>query len=175
MKKPQQKPRWPPYHMVIVNCLWFPVHLLGHFRRNLRREIHPSPHLSQLLYHPNLTVMLSATCLYGDLLMDWFGFHIQALFSFPLILHPPACMCAKSRQSGPTLCDPKDCSLPGSSVHGILSFPFPYEMGFQLSSNSVMSNSLGSNCTYLTEFLWGLNGLIEVKCFTIAWNTASSM
>ena len=23
-------------------------------------------------------------------------------------------------QSGPTLCDPMDCSLPGSSVHGIL-------------------------------------------------------
>ena len=28
--------------------------------------------------------------------------------------------CAKSRQSCPTLCDPLDRSLPGSSVHGIL-------------------------------------------------------
>ena len=27
---------------------------------------------------------------------------------------------AKSRQSCPTLCDPMDCSPPGSSVHGIL-------------------------------------------------------
>ena len=27
---------------------------------------------------------------------------------------------AKSLQSCPTLCDPMDCSLPGSSVHGIL-------------------------------------------------------
>ena len=27
---------------------------------------------------------------------------------------------AKSLQSYPTLCDPTDCSLPGSSVHGIL-------------------------------------------------------
>ena len=27
---------------------------------------------------------------------------------------------AQSLQSCPTLCDPKDCSLPGSSVHGIL-------------------------------------------------------
>ena len=26
----------------------------------------------------------------------------------------------KVAQSGPTLCDPMDCSLPGSSVHGIL-------------------------------------------------------
>ena len=27
---------------------------------------------------------------------------------------------AKSNQSCPTLCDPMDCSLPGSSVHGIV-------------------------------------------------------
>ena len=31
-----------------------------------------------------------------------------------------ACVCAKSLQSCPTLCDPKDYSPPGSSVHGIL-------------------------------------------------------
>ena len=31
-----------------------------------------------------------------------------------------ACVCAKSFQSCPTLRDPVDCSLPGSSVHGIL-------------------------------------------------------
>ena len=30
------------------------------------------------------------------------------------------CVCAKSLQSHLTLCDPMDCSLPGSSVHGIL-------------------------------------------------------
>ena len=30
------------------------------------------------------------------------------------------CMCAKSLQSCPTLCDPMDSSLLGSSVHGIL-------------------------------------------------------
>ena len=30
------------------------------------------------------------------------------------------CMPAKSPQPCPTLCDPMDCSLPGSSVHGIL-------------------------------------------------------
>ena len=29
-------------------------------------------------------------------------------------------MCAKSLQSCPTLCDPMDCSPPGSSVHRIL-------------------------------------------------------
>ena len=30
------------------------------------------------------------------------------------------CMCANLLQSCLTLCDPMDCSLPGSSVHGIL-------------------------------------------------------
>ena len=29
-------------------------------------------------------------------------------------------MCAKSLQLCPTLCDPRDYSLPGSSVHGVL-------------------------------------------------------
>ena len=30
------------------------------------------------------------------------------------------CVLAKSLQSCPSLCDPMDCSSPGSSVHGIL-------------------------------------------------------
>ena len=30
------------------------------------------------------------------------------------------CLCDKSLQSCRTLCDPKDCSIPGSSVQGIL-------------------------------------------------------
>ena len=34
-----------------------------------------------------------------------------------MIIHP--CMCAKSIQSCPTLCDPMHYSPPGSSVHGI--------------------------------------------------------
>ena len=41
------------------------------------------------------------------------------------------CFCAQSLQSCPTLCSPMDCSLPGSSVHGIFQeeywsgLPFP--------------------------------------------------
>ena len=31
-----------------------------------------------------------------------------------------ACVCTKSFQSHPTLCDPIECSPPGSSVHGTL-------------------------------------------------------
>ena len=35
-----------------------------------------------------------------------------------IYIHRHACMYAKSLQSCPTLCDPMDCSPPGSSVHG---------------------------------------------------------
>ena len=38
----------------------------------------------------------------------------------PLARDYAACMYAKLLQSCPTLCDPVDCSQPGSSLHGIL-------------------------------------------------------
>ena len=44
---------------------------------------------------------------------EMFGWHHQ------LNGHAAAAAAAKSLQSCPTLCDPMDCSLPGSSVHGI--------------------------------------------------------
>ena len=47
---------------------------------------------------------------------------ISSLCVFPeiLIVNTSPCMCAKSLQFCLTLCKPLDCSLPGSSVHGIL-------------------------------------------------------
>ena len=36
-----------------------------------------------------------------------------------------ACVCAKSLQSCSTVCSPMDCSLPGSSIHGILQARIP--------------------------------------------------
>ena len=43
------------------------------------------------------------------------------LFSEPsfMVSQISAAAAAKSLQSGPTLSDPMDCSLPGSSIHGI--------------------------------------------------------
>ena len=49
---------------------------------------------------------------------------LKAFIFFLLLfqVHTPFCllMCAKSLSSCLTLCDPVDCSLPGSSFHGIL-------------------------------------------------------
>ena len=54
----------------------------------------------------------------------WFYFRLPSVRrvrrSKALVFSMHACMCAKSLQSYSTLCDPKDCSLLGSSVHGIL-------------------------------------------------------
>ena len=36
------------------------------------------------------------------------------------LMHPSSVLCAKLLQSCPSLCDPMDCSLPASSVHGTL-------------------------------------------------------
>ena len=48
----------------------------------------------------------------------------EAPYTLAVILYPPshpaAAAAAKSLQSCPTLCDPRDGSLPGSSVPGIL-------------------------------------------------------
>ena len=57
-----------------------------------------------------------------------FGSFLQFLFFFwdlfslhsSQVCFPVHCVCAKLFQSCPTLCNPMDCSLPDSSVHGIL-------------------------------------------------------
>ena len=45
---------------------------------------------------------------------------ITATSSWAIATVGSYCVCAKSLESCPTLCDPTDCSPPGSSVHGIL-------------------------------------------------------
>ena len=51
--------------------------------------------------------------------VPWADFHKYSK-SPHVILRVVSCVRAQSLQSCPTLCDPMDCSLPDSSVHGIL-------------------------------------------------------
>ena len=44
---------------------------------------------------------------------------LQSLEDEECIGQPSEFVCVLVAQSCPTLCDPMDCSLPGSSVHGI--------------------------------------------------------
>ena len=49
--------------------------------------------------------------------------HLGSTLCLPITLiriHFLVLVRAKSLQSRPTLCDPTDCSMPGSSVHGIV-------------------------------------------------------
>ena len=52
------------------------------------------------------------------LLFDLLLLDVSEIFVF--VLYQLMCVCAKSLQLCLTLCDPMDCSVPGSSVHGIL-------------------------------------------------------
>ena len=76
-------------------------------------------------------------------------------------------MYAKSLQSCPTLCDPMDCSPPGSSVHGILqqecwsglSFPPPGD----LPDSGIEPMSLKSSTLAPTNALPGKPQYIHVN------------
>ena len=47
------------------------------------------------------------------------GWHVHCISVLFIPFHYAAAAAAKSLQSCPTLSDPMDCSLPGSSIHGI--------------------------------------------------------
>ena len=50
---------------------------------------------------------------------EWLSNHFIHSCLYPLI-HTPSCVHAKSLQFCLTLCDPMNCSLPDSSIHGIV-------------------------------------------------------
>ena len=68
--------------------------------------------VSECLWEAELPVNLNQSAqtehAFGSEPLNWEGLRCS-----------PLC-CVKSHQSCPTLCDPMDCSPPGSSVHGIL-------------------------------------------------------
>ena len=107
--------------------------------------------------------MLISTCLStkteGSVLLKYSSGHKpEAVFIIwfatilPPCLVPAAAATAKSCQSCPTLCDPMDCKLPGSSVDGIfqatilewVAFPPPGDLahpGIELGSSALQTNS----------------------------------
>ena len=77
-------------------------------------------------------------------------------------------VCAKSLQSCPTLCDPIDCSPPGSSVHGILQarilewVPMPSSRGSSGSGDQTCVSyvsCIGRRVT--TSTTWGVLSLTQ--------------
>ena len=66
-------------------------------------------------------------CFSSTRLLGLCKLHVSWLKPGPTAAHAAlwACVCAKSLPSYPTLCDPLDYGLPGSSVHGILQARIP--------------------------------------------------
>ena len=81
--------------------------------------------LQEYLANPDLAERFQDWC---SKVQDSLGFHVTVGYhasdlvsgSLVLILFKSACVCAKLLQLCLTLCNPMDCSLPGSSVHGFL-------------------------------------------------------
>ena len=65
-------------------------------------------------------------------------------YSPSLLDLPPAAAAAKSLQSCPTLCDPMDCSLPGSSVHGIFQAGVAEWVAIAISGTSLLPTPIAS-------------------------------
>ena len=82
------------------------------------------------------------------------------------------CVCAKSLQSCLTLCDPVDCSPPGSSVHGILQARILEWVAISFSNACIHAKSLQS-CPTLCDPRDGsppgspVPGILQAK--TLEW------
>ena len=79
----------------------------------------PSPIESIRLFYISVSLLLSRTQGYWNILKPSYSVScdLESLITFYLHMHMCMLNCF---QSCPTLCNPMDCSPPGSSVHGIL-------------------------------------------------------
>ena len=97
-----------------VNCPVAP----GSYQLHLNSTLPPPTHTQiEVFHHSEWRVPLKETCRVPE---ERWGklFYLWLMFSFPGIICS-LCVCSVA-QSCLTLCDPVDCSPPGSSVHGIL-------------------------------------------------------
>ena len=91
----------------------------------------------------------------------------------PLLETLASCVCVKSLQSCRTVCDPVNCSPPGSSVHGILqvrilewvTMPFSRDLPDPgIEPASLMSPVLAGRF-FTTSATWAVLGAVKGHCF----------
>ena len=105
----------------IYFCLFSILGLKNLNQTHTHTEDYPfNPELPWYLCRKYVWDCIYAFKIFLYIMMFW---HLKNLSGWRETTHPRAsqflCMCAKSPQSCPTLCDAMDCSPPGSSVHGI--------------------------------------------------------
>ena len=90
---------------IFICFLYFSETLLRHGKEFFKTSNHKDKEWGHTQQHQNLEV--------------WKINERSLNVPVPRVRGPPKRKESKVTQSCPTLCDPKDCSLPGSSVHGI--------------------------------------------------------
>ena len=80
-------------------------------------------------------------------------------FSTTVILHPLSDQERKCEvtQSSPTLCKPMDCSLPGSSVHGILQARIPESGAIPFLQGIFQTQGLNLSLLHCRQILYHLS------------------
>ena len=142
-----------------------------------QKQYHPpnlkylaSSSLQEYLANPDLAERFQDWC---SKVQDSLGFHVTVGYhasdlvsgSLVLMLFKSACVCAKLLQLCLTLCNPMNCSPPGSSVHGFLQArilsglpcPPPVDLSdpgiHPVSLSSLMSSALASRF-FTTSTTW---------------------
>ena len=95
---------------VLANVLW------GH---KLGRCHMPFAATSYIIWYMIISIIKAVNFCHITtyLCLSW---HFLNLFDSRILFNITSCMCAKSLQSCPTLCNPMDHNSPGFSVHGII-------------------------------------------------------
>ena len=114
-------------YSVLCVCVCVCIHTYSYLKLIIYKQVQQGKYklsfiFSILKYHCYCSFCLAlfffSVCLSGHCINSILYFLFDVLFFH--WIHANKCVCAKSLQSCLTLCDPIDCSLPGSSVYGIL-------------------------------------------------------
>ena len=114
------------------SCIFYdPIILLTIYSTGVRPFVFQKPSIRKFIPAFFVTKQNSSVLIFIVLLLTYNRMHRYYMFismNFDICIYPHTVLAA---QSCPTLCDPVDCNLPGSSVHGIFQarimsgLPFP--------------------------------------------------
>ena len=120
------------YHEELKRSAWTRRSSTSYFNKGMRIELVPASQLESVslfsVFSWSIDLgplpLTSSPHLHHLSLLELWPFFLEKEGSTSIILPPSSlrlrCMCAKSIHLCPTLCDPMECSPPGSSVRGIL-------------------------------------------------------
>ena len=145
------------------------------FRKSLKKEgLHPPPlFLLGTAQDADRIARVLSSASWMSAIKGWKISKIRGVWGPDTeLLHPGflfVCVHAKSLQSCPTLCDPMDCSLPGSSSHGILQARILEWVAMPFSRASFQPRD--GSCIF--PVCWKWKSLSRVWLFATPWTLQS--